>query len=243
MDPIKDAVNNSGEDTLDLTVDDLFKDPEESQPQDDTSTNPEDKSEKAKGEMTQVMIDRINTVKRKTEQEVLERVAKEQGYESYSEMKKAQEEKLVKDHGFDPKELEPIVDTLLKQRLADDPRLKKLEDYERRERDNYIQSQLTAINKTTGQNLKVDDLSKEVLDLWGKGVELEQAYYAIHGKTIISKGVSQLHNGTLDHLAPGTGTGSVKTRKLTEAEKEIWRSIVPGITEEELAKKTTPINN
>lgn len=241
MDPTKNVGAPDSDETLDIDIDDLFKDPEDSQLPDDTSNDPDNKSA-PKIDLTKTMTERINTVRRDTEKEVLERVAKENGYESYSAMKKAQEEKLVKDHGFDPKDIEAVLEPMLKQRLADDPRFKKLEELEQRERDTYIQAQLAAINKTTGQQLKVTDLPKETLDLWGKGVELEQAYYATHGKAIISKGVSQLQNGTLNHLAPGSGAGAVKTRKLTEDEKEMWRAIVPGITEKELAEKTTPVN-
>lgn len=222
---------NQGVDSL--NIDDLFKDEDDSPASEPSST------EKPEGELTQNMINRINTVKQNTEKETQEKIAKELGYESYDAMKKAKTEKTIKDAGFDPKDVEEILEPLLKQRLSDDPRLKKLEEYEKREQDRYVEQQLASINQATGQQLKIEDLPKETLELWAKGIELEQAYYATQGKEILTKGVSQVSQGSMTHLAPAGGVGSVKTRKLTAEEKDMWRSIVPGITEEELAKKTT----
>lgn len=217
--------------TLDLDIDDLFKDPS-----DDSSASKLEPSQ-----MTQAMTARINEVRTKTEKETMEKIAKDLGFTSYEELQKAKENELIEKHGYDPKDIEAVIEPLLAKRLADDPRLQKLAEYEAREREAYIQSQLAEINKATGQNLKSEDLSQETLDLWSKGIELEQAYYATQGKTIITKGVSQSLQGSLAHLAPGSGAGSIKTRKLNEEEKAMWRAIVPGITEEELSKKTTQI--
>ena len=227
-------MNSNSDITLDIDIDDLFKDEEDSQTPPDTSTP-------SKPDMTQVMSERINTVKRNTEKETQDKIAKEFGYDTYDAMKKAQADKIATDHGFNPEDIEQVIEPMIQKRLADDPRFKELETFKERERNAYIKSQLAAINTTTGQQLKMTDLSKETLDLWAKGVELEQAYYATHGKTIIANRTTQIENGSLTHLAPGAGAGATKLRKLTDEEKDIWRSIVPGITEEELLKKTTPI--
>ena len=231
---------------LDKEIDDLFKDPEDTQPQEDPSITKEDnKDNQPKSEMTLNMINRINEVKAKTEKEVLDRVAKESGYESYEAMKKAKEEKLVKDHGFDIKDVETVIKPLLEQRLADDPRFKKLEQYEQRERDLYIKEQLAAINKTTGQNLKPTDLPKETIDLWSKGIDLEQAYYATQGKTLLTKGISQSQNGTLNHLAPGSSAGTTKSRAYTDEEKQMYAAIMGmggyQVTDKDMALKTIAI--
>lgn len=226
-------MNKPSDNPLNINIDDLFKDPEDSQLQDLV----DDKSK----DMTKVMSERINSVRKTTEKETQDKIAKELGYENYDAMRKAQTNKIAQDHGFQPEDVEKVIEPIIQKRLADDPRFKKLEDFEKREKEAYIVSQLALINQATGQQLKPTDLSKETLDLWSKGVELEQAYYATQGKAIIVSKTTKLENGTLDHLAPGVGTGSVKTRKLTDEEKDIWRSIIPGITEEELMKKTTPI--
>lgn len=224
-----------GDDDLELDIDELFEDPDATPASDDSSKlQPKD--------MTQAMTKRINEVKAKTEREVQDKVAKELGYENYAEMKKVKEDDLIRKHGFNPEDINEILEPLLKERLADDPRLKRLEALEARDRENYIAAQLASINETTGQKLKVTDLPQETLDLWAKGIELEQAYYATHGKTIITQGVNKDHNGSLGHLANPAGGGQVKLRRLTAEEKELYRSINPHITEEELSKKTTPVS-
>ena len=217
----------------DLDIDDLFKDPAE---------DPSTPAKLDPSQMTEAMTARINEVRAKAETETMEKIAKDLGFTSYEELQKAKENELIEKHGYDPKDIEAMIEPLLAQRLADDPRLQKLAKYEARERDAYIQSQLAEINKATGQQLKVEDLPQDTLDLWAKGVELKQAYYATQGEAIITKGISQSQQGSLRHLAPGSGAGSIKTRKLTDEEKDMWRSIVPSITEEELSKKTTQIN-
>lgn len=232
-------ISESVED-LDIVIDDLFKDPEESLLPDDTS-NDDDVVLKPEN-MTENVTKRINKVRTETELETKNRVAEELGYESYELMKKAQEEKIAKDYGFDKEDIEAVLEPMLKQRLADDPRFRKLEEFEQREKDLYVKTQLASINEATGQKLTIKDLDQKTLDLWGKGIELEDAYYATHGKTILNKKVSKLENGTLSHLAPGSSSGATKTRVLTEDEKEMWRAIVPGITDQELSKKTVKIN-
>lgn len=232
---------NSSENPLDIKIDDLFKDLEESRLP-ENSSNPEETKAKSKEDLTKAVSERINTVRKSTEKETRDNVAKELGYADYDSMKKAQEKKLVEEHGLNPEDVEKVVAPLVKKRLEEDPRFQKLAELERREKDNYIKEQLAAINATTGQNLKPSDLDKETLDLWGKGIELEQAYYATKGKTILNGKVAEINKGSLNHLAPGSSGGQVKTRTLTHEEKEMWRAIVPGITEEELSKKTTIVD-
>lgn len=225
-----------GDNDIELDIDDLFNDPEAAPTS--TEQNPSNTPDL---DMTKAMTKRINEVKAKTEREAQDKVAKDLGFENYAAMKKAQEEDLIKQRGYDPEDMADLLEPLIQKRLADDPRLKKLEQIEARERDLYVQSQLAAINQATGQQLKMADLPQDTLDLWSKGIELEQAYYATHGKTLLTKTASQNQNGSLAHLATGSSSGQVKTRRLTNEEKEMWRAIVPGITEEELSKKTTKI--
>jgi len=233
--------NVTGEEVLDIELDDLFKDIDET-PASDTDQPPVTKTpEQKKVELTQAMTKRINEVKTKAEKDTLERVAKELGFESYAVMKKTEEANLVKKQGYNPDDLEKVIEPLVQRRLADDPRLKKLEALEERERNEYVQSQLTAINTATGQTLTVKDLPKDTLDLWAKGVDLEQAYYATQGKQLLAKSKNQVENGTLDHLAIGSTAQQPKLRRLTESEKDMYRSIAPHLTEEDLNKKTVEV--
>ena len=70
---IEDDNNNE----LNISIDDLFKDPEpEVQPREETS-------EESQPNMTKAVSERINTVRRKTEVETQDRIAKELGYSNY----------------------------------------------------------------------------------------------------------------------------------------------------------------
>lgn len=232
---------NTGEEILDIEIDDLFKIPDETpSSEDDPNLKPKTPEEK-KAEFTQAVTKRINEVKTKTEKETLEKVAKDLGFESYAAMEKSKQDEIIKKQGYNPEDLEKVIEPLVQKRLADDPRLKELETFKAHERDQYVQSQLKAINEATGQTLTVKDLPKETLDLWAKGVDLEQAYYATQGKQLITKAKNQVNNGSLDHLALGSGAQQPKMRRLTESEKDMYRAIAPHLTEEELNKKTIEV--
>ena len=222
-----------GVETLDMDIDDLFKDEELSQAQ-ETST---ETGEKPEEQMSEKVTKRINKVKADTERETRDKVAKELGYENYAAMQKEKRDQTIRDNGYNPEDINKLID----EAISKDPRIIKLAEYEERDKQAYIDNQLTEINKATGQNLKMEDLSQDVLDLWSKGIDLEKAYYAINGKQIITTKASKAENGSLTHLASAGGARHSKVRALTEAEKDMYRAIVPGITEEELAKKTIKI--
>lgn len=234
---------HESDDVLNINIDDLFKDPEESQPQEDTSNS--DTKSNEPSEMTKRMTDRINDVRRKTETETQEKIAKDLGYSSYAEMQKDKEHSLIKDYGYDPDDIEKLVEPLLEKRLANDPRFRKLEELERKEQDDYIKAQLTKINKLSDKKFTtVDELPEETIALWGKGVDLSKAYLATAGEELLSKKAIVADKGTLSHLAEGGNSkpAITKSRLMTEEEKNFYKAINPYITDEELAKKTVSLD-
>lgn len=227
-------MNISDNKVTELEIDDLFKDPSDSQSGDGDSGEPEEN-------LTKTMSQRINTVRAKAEKETQDKVAKEMGYKSYEAMKEAQDKKLILEHGYDPEDIEKVIEPIIKKRIEDDPRFKELEALKQRNQEVYLEKQIASINEATGQQLKASDLSEKVLELWGKGIELEQAYYAVHGKEVVSSIASKVQGGSLAHLATGTSHKGVKKRMLTREEKAMWKSLHPEISDEELSKKTTEI--
>lgn len=227
--------------TLDINVDDLFKDPEDLEPQDQEQDEQQPENDNI---MTKAVSERINTVRRKTENETQEKIAKELGYQSYADLQKANEQKILKDAGLDEEELTSVVEQLVQKRLASDPRLKKLEEYEAIERNKFVESQLKEINKLAGSNYtSIQQLPKETLQVWEKTGDLKQAYLATQGEALLTKSHNNSKSGSLTHLAnPGNSSLHTKSRPLTEEEKAIWRSVMPDITDEELSKKTIDAN-
>ncbi len=240
----KEIAGQEIDEDIELSVDDLFKDPEDSQTQDNSQGQSSDDSKNDGNEnLTKNMTKRINEVRRKTELEVQDRVAKQAGYASYEDMMKATERKIVEDQGYDPDEINKLLEPLIEKRLSNDPRFKKLEEIESREKDAYLSQQLAAINKISDVKYKsVNDLPDETLNLFAKGVDLKQAFYATQGEGLLSKAANKANNGSLNHLAPLPNGNGVKTRGLNADEKAMYRMIIPGITEEELSKKTIEID-
>ena len=240
----KEIAGQEIDEDIELSVDDLFKDPEDSQTQDNGQGQSSDDSKNDGNEnLTKNMTKRINEVRRKTELEVQDRVAKQAGYASYEDMMKATERKIVEDQGYDPDEINKLLEPLIEKRLSNDPRFKKLEEIESREKDAYLSQQLAAINKISDVKYKsVNDLPNETLNLFAKGVDLKQAFYATQGEGLLSKAANKANNGSLNHLAPLPNGNGVKTRGLNAEEKAMYRMIIPGITEEELSKKTIEID-
>lgn len=229
--------------TLNFDIDDLFKDPEEEKPQEPKSDDANKDNKNEASDITKGVSKRINEVRAATEKETRDAVAKEAGYENYEALQKAKEKQILKDAGLNDEDIEPVVQKLLNKRLAEDPRMKKLEEFEAREKANFVKEQLKEINKFAGTGYKdVSELPQEVISMWEKTGNLKQAYLAIQGENLIGKNIAGKQNGTLSHLAnPGSVGTSAKERPLTEAEKDMWRMVIPDITDDELSKKTMPI--
>lgn len=228
------------ENDIELNIDDLFKDPVENEVEEpDTTDNTSEQQEMTKG-----VSHRINEVRRKTESETEERIAKELGYANYAEMQKSKEREMLQEAGIDNEEITAMVDKLVEERLKRDPRLKKLEEIEALEKDKFVESQLKAINQFSEIKYdSVQDLPEEVLNIWEKTGDLKQAYLAIKGEELLLKNKSSKLNGSTNHLAnPGNTASGSKTRLLTEEEKEIYRSVLGDFyNDEEISKKTRPI--
>lgn len=232
-------MDNEEKEVMNFSIDDLFKDPEEVKPQ-------EEKTQEAANEpseMTKGVSKRINEVRAATERETRDAMAKELGYENYDALRKAQEKQTLKDAGLDDEELEPIIQKLVDKRFAEDPRMKRLEEIEARDKATFVKDQLKEINRIAGVSYKdVSELPAEVLTVWEKTGNLKQAYLATQGEDLLIKSLAGRQNGSLTHLAsPGTSGTGLKERPLTDQEKAIWRMTIPDITEEELSKKTMPI--
>lgn len=225
------------ENDVELNVDDLFKDPVENEEVNEPDTT--DNSEKQ--EMTKGVSHRINEVRRKTESETEERIAKELGYSSYAEMQQYKEKEMLQEAGINTDEMTAMVEKLVEERLKRDPRLKKLEEIESQEKEEFVKTQLNTINQFSDSKYNsVEELPDEVLKIWEKTGDLKQAYLAVKGEELLLKNKSSKLNGSTNHLAnPGSTASGSRTRLLTEEEKAIYKSVLGDFyNEEEISKKT-----
>lgn len=210
---------------------------EESAPQETPpASEPEDVTK------TQAFAHRLKEEKEKARKEAREEIAAALGYESYEALQKSKENKLLEDKGLDPEQVSPIVDELVQKRLKEDPRMQELEMLKQKQIEDFATKQLDEVNKLAGTSYKsIDELPTDVIEDWRKSGNLKKSYIALHGEELIVKARSSVSKGTTAHMQTPSGTTSTSTsnkRPLTDEEKAVWRLFNPGISEEELNKKT-----
>lgn len=237
--------NEEKDDTMNFNIDDLFKDELDEENQEDTEDN-SDKDTNTDN-TTEAVSRRINEVKRKTENETQDRIARELGYASYKDMQEAKKNQKLRDAGLDTddKELMAVIDKIVEERLSNDPRIKRVDDYEAKQKQKFVDTQLEQINTFAGSNYtSVDQLPKDTLAMWEKTGNLKQAYLATHGEELLTKKSSSHNKGSLTHLADnGSSNSGKKARYLTDEEKDIYRSVLGDyVNEDDLAKKTRSID-
>lgn len=215
---------------------------ENNEPQSDSQTETEEgKTNSNNVETTKAFAHRLKESTEKARREEREAIAKSLGYASYDDMVKNREKDLIKDKGYDPEELSPVIDELLKARIDNDPRMKELEDLRKQSVAEFGKRELAEITKLTGgQITRLDQLSKEVLDAWKTKGSLKKAFLEVEGENLISKLRNEHSRGSTSHMAtPGSSNPAPSNKRLlTEEEKQMWRLFNPGISEEELSKKT-----
>lgn len=215
---------------------------ENNEPQSDSQTETEEgKTNSNNVETTKAFAHRLKESTEKARREEREAIAKSLGYDSYDDMVKNREKDFIKDKGYDPEELSPVIDELLKARIDNDPRMKELEDLRKQSIAEFGKRELAEITKLTGgQITRLDQLSKEVLDAWKTKGSLKKAFLEVEGENLISKLRNEHSRGSTSHLVtPGSSNPAPSNKRLlTEEEKQMWRLFNPGISEEELNKKT-----
>lgn len=191
-------------------------------------------------DQTKAFAKRLKESTDKARSEERENIAKSLGFDSYEELQKSRDRKLFEEKGLDPDEVSPIVEELVKKRIDNDPRMKELEAFKSRQLEEFAKRELDEISKLTGGEVtKLEQLPKEVLDLWKTKGSLKAAYIELKGEELILKSRSGQNRGSTEHLNSPTGsTSSTKTqRHLTAKEKQMWKIFYPGISDDELNKK------
>lgn len=191
-------------------------------------------------ETTKAFAKRLAEVTDKKVNETREQVAKEAGYNSYADMIKAKETKMLTDKGLNPEDVSPVIEELVKTRLDQDPRIKELEEVRKQRVQEFAKRELGEISKlTNGEITTLEQLPKEVIEIWKTTGSLKAAFLQVKGEELILKAAATTGKGSTTHLASpsGTTTPTSKTRPLTDEEKRTYKYFNPNITDEELNKK------
>lgn len=228
-----------GDDTLsDEELDELFGDEQQETP---PAQEAQDKDLGDKAEQTKAFANRLQ--KRTTEAVTAEqeRIAKEMGFNTYDEMMKSRQNKAIEDKGLDPEVVSPIIDELVNDRLAKDPRMAEL-DALRQERVNaFADKELKELSKLTGiEYTSLDKIPKDVIEDWKTSGSLVKSYMSLHGADLLRATRKAAAAGTTDHLASPKGTSAPtpsNMRHLTDQERSVYKQMIRGITDKELDEK------
>lgn len=216
----------------------------ESPPATQPDSGSENNKDTTKITETQAFARRLREETNKVRREERDNIAKSLGYENYAAMQKAREADLLKEKGLDPEEVSPIVEQIVNKRLAEDPRLKEFETYRQQKVNEWAQKELTELKDLTGGKIsKIEDVPKDVLELWKTKGSLKAAYLELKGEELIREArisaASEQSKGSTGHLKTPSGAAPVieeGKRPFTEQEKEIYKLFNPEVTDEQLSK-------
>lgn len=219
--------------------------PAEINTESETDAQPEtddgNKSKSKNVEQTKAFANRLKESTEKARREEREAIAKSLGFDSYDAMIADKEKKLIKDSGYEPEELSPLVDQLVAQRISEDPRMKELEELKKARMKDYGKRELGEITELTGGRItRLDQLPHDVLVEWQKSGSLKDAYLKVEGPKLIKQLRNENSKASTSHLeTPGSNAQSPSNRRpLTADEKAMWKLFNPSITDDELNKKT-----
>ena len=221
----------------------LFDDDvEPSSPTENVTTEPNSSNETTEKDVstTKAFAKRLAEEKAKVVNEERESIAKSLGYDSYEDLKKSKERKAIEDKGFDPDEVAPLIEDLVKQRLDNDPRMKELQEFRNKQMKEFGERELADLSKlTNGEISKFDQIPADVWELWKTRGSLKSAYMELHGEELVMKARTSQPKASTSHLSTPSGNPAPETSKrpLTAKEKELWRLFNPKMTTEELDKQ------
>lgn len=209
-------------------------DGDKTEPNDGTETTPEQNLD-----TTKAFAKRLHEKSEQVRKEERENIAKSMGFNSYEEMLKSREEKLLEDKGLSADDVKETVEQLVQQRIENDPRMKELESIRAQRAKEFAEKELAELSKITDGEIKsLNQVPKDVIDEWTKTGSLKGAYLKLHGEELIAKARGRQSEGSTGHMnVPSGGVpGNANKRTLTQEEREMYKFFNPSMTDEELNK-------
>lgn len=209
------------------------------------STNDTTVTDKPPVTETQAFAHRLKEATTKARNEERDAIAKELGYANYADMQAKREANMLREKGFDPEEVSPIVEEIVQKRLAEDPRMQELDGYKQERMNTWAKKEVAELKELTdGKIATLADVPKDVLELWKTKGSLKAAYMELHGESLIKEmrtGIaSGQSRGSTSHMNSPQATpapaGSANKRPLTAEERAVYKLFNPDITDEQLNK-------
>lgn len=193
---------------------------------------------------TKAFAKRLRESTDKARREERESIAKSFGYQSYEDMQKQREQQLMNDNGLNPDDVKPVIEQIVQERIASDPRMLELETLRASRVQEFGKRELAEITKLTGGEItSLTQLPREVIELWKTKGSLKSAFLELEGEKLVNKIRSEQSKGSTSHMSTPTGSASssVTERPLTSEEKQMYKFFNPSMTDEQLNKMTTKI--
>jgi hypothetical protein len=184
---------------------------------------------------TQAFARRLKEEKAKARLEERQSIAESFGYANWQEYADAQTNNKILDKGMDPDSVRDILKDLIYTNPEYVEAMKYKQEKEELEKEIFASNSIKKLNETYGTNYKsVNELDKETVDMWNKGMTLEKAYAANNITSIIDRAVQKTvasrDNGK-SHLNNVNGSSEeVKVRQVSQAELNVAKSL--GLNEE-----------
>lgn len=184
---------------------------------------------------TQAFARRLKEEKAKARLEARQEIAESFGYSTWQEYADAQTNNKILDKGMDPDSVRDILKDLIYTNPEYVEAMKYKQEKEELEKEIFASNSIKKLNETYGTNYKsINELDKETVDMWNKGMTLEKAYAANNIQSLIDlavkKTVASRDNGK-SHLTNINGSSEeVKVRQVSQAELNVAKSL--GLNEE-----------
>ena len=243
---IKDIENFlNGEGAVTPTASEIEGSSPATQPNENGTGEPAKATETHPVTETQAFAHRLKEATSKARSEERESIAKSLGYESFAQMQQMREAEMLREKGLDPDDVSPVVEELVQKRLAEDPRLRELDAYRQERVNEWAKKELAVLGELTGGKIsKLEDVPKDVIELWKTKGSLKAAYLELYGEQRIREmqmGIaSEQNRSTTSHMKSPQGTptpaSNANKRPLTAKEKQVYKLFNPGVTDEQLSK-------
>ena len=167
-----------------------------------------------------------------TETQAFARRLKEEKAKEYAD---AQTNNKILDKGMDPDAVRDILKDLIYTNPEYVEAMKYKQEKEELEKEMFASNSIKKLNETYGTNYKsINELDKETVDMWNKGMTLEKAYAANNIQSLIDlavkKTVATRDNGK-SHLTNVNGSSEeVKVRQVSQEELRVAKLL--GLNED-----------
>lgn len=184
---------------------------------------------------TQAFARRLKEEKAKAKLEARQEIAESYGYASWQEYADAQTNNKILDKGMDPDAVRDILKDLIYTNPEYVEAMKYKQEKEELEKEIFASNSLKRLNETYGTNYKsINELDKETVDMWNKGMTLEKAYAANNIQSLIDlavkKTVASRDNGK-SHLTNVSGSSEeAKVRQVSQEELRVAKLL--GLNED-----------